>query len=352
MRWEVLTDGTRRGLRLHFIDEGPGIPDLKLAMTDGWTSGTGLGLGLSGAKRLVNEFDIETAGPGHPRHHHALEVTPRRRSGSRSRRPARSARCGARHADGEGRADEHARGEVAIVATELATNLARHARDGRLLIQALDCPEAHDGDPLDRRGPGHGRHAAVPAGRILDGGHAGQRPGRRAAAVERVRRPLAAGEGTVVLSRLRRPGPGRFQDRGAAAFRWAAICMPAPHEKSAATPGRSPSGWGCAVLVADGLGHGPLAAEAATGRRLFEEEWFETGGPVERAHRALTGTRGAAMAVARIGAGVRYAGVGNISGVLGGGEPSRGMISQNGTVGLEMRKVWSSTIRGPRASCW
>jgi len=61
VRWEVLTDGTRRGLRLHFIDEGPGIGDLKQALTDGWTSGSGLGLGLSGAKRLVNEFDIETA---------------------------------------------------------------------------------------------------------------------------------------------------------------------------------------------------------------------------------------------------------------------------------------------------
>ncbi len=61
VRWEVLTDGARRGLRLHFIDEGPGIPDLKQALTDGWTSGSGLGLGLSGAKRLVNEFDIETA---------------------------------------------------------------------------------------------------------------------------------------------------------------------------------------------------------------------------------------------------------------------------------------------------
>jgi serine/threonine-protein kinase RsbT len=63
VRWETLTDGARRGLRLHFIDEGPGIPDLQQAMTDGWTSGSGMGLGLSGAKRLVNEFDIETA-PG------------------------------------------------------------------------------------------------------------------------------------------------------------------------------------------------------------------------------------------------------------------------------------------------
>jgi serine/threonine-protein kinase RsbT len=63
MRWEILEDGSRRGLRLHFIDQGPGIEDLSRAMTDGWTSGTGLGLGLTGSKRLVNEFEIETA-PG------------------------------------------------------------------------------------------------------------------------------------------------------------------------------------------------------------------------------------------------------------------------------------------------
>jgi len=61
MRWETLNEGSRRGLRLHFVDQGPGIPDLERAMTDGWTSGTGMGLGLSGAKRLVNEFEIETA---------------------------------------------------------------------------------------------------------------------------------------------------------------------------------------------------------------------------------------------------------------------------------------------------
>lgn len=61
MRWEVVEDGGRRGLRLHFVDEGPGIPDLDKALTDGWTSGKGMGLGLSGARRLVNQFDIETA---------------------------------------------------------------------------------------------------------------------------------------------------------------------------------------------------------------------------------------------------------------------------------------------------
>lgn len=61
MRWELLRDGVRNGLRLHFEDKGPGIPDMALAMTDGWTSGGGLGMGLTGSKRLVNEFEIRTA---------------------------------------------------------------------------------------------------------------------------------------------------------------------------------------------------------------------------------------------------------------------------------------------------
>ena len=63
LHWEMLEEGVRQGIRIVFSDEGPGIPDLQLAMTDGWTSGGGLGLGLTGAKRLVNEFDIDTS-PG------------------------------------------------------------------------------------------------------------------------------------------------------------------------------------------------------------------------------------------------------------------------------------------------
>jgi serine/threonine-protein kinase RsbT len=57
---ESLNDGPRHGLRLTFEDKGPGIPDLEMAMKDGFTSGGGLGLGLGGAKRLTNEFAIET----------------------------------------------------------------------------------------------------------------------------------------------------------------------------------------------------------------------------------------------------------------------------------------------------
>src|SRR5215218_3522536 len=58
VRIEVVANGTRRGLRLTFEDKGPGIPDVTLALTDGYTTGGGLGLGLSGSKRLVNEFDL------------------------------------------------------------------------------------------------------------------------------------------------------------------------------------------------------------------------------------------------------------------------------------------------------
>lgn len=58
LRWEIVSANERQGLRLTVSDEGPGIEDLSLAMKDGWTSGGGLGIGLPGARRLVNEFHI------------------------------------------------------------------------------------------------------------------------------------------------------------------------------------------------------------------------------------------------------------------------------------------------------
>ncbi len=58
VKLEGLQEGIRRGLRLTFEDQGPGIPDIELALKDGYTTGGGLGMGLSGTKRLVNEFNI------------------------------------------------------------------------------------------------------------------------------------------------------------------------------------------------------------------------------------------------------------------------------------------------------
>jgi serine/threonine-protein kinase RsbT len=59
-RLEMVEQGGRKGLRLTFEDHGPGIADIDLALVDGYTTGKGMGLGLSGAKRLANEFEIES----------------------------------------------------------------------------------------------------------------------------------------------------------------------------------------------------------------------------------------------------------------------------------------------------
>ena len=65
VRLRSIMNGARRGLRLDFVDDGPGIANLELALRDGYTTRTGLGLGLSGSRRLMNEFEIEsTVGQG------------------------------------------------------------------------------------------------------------------------------------------------------------------------------------------------------------------------------------------------------------------------------------------------
>jgi serine/threonine-protein kinase RsbT len=60
---QKVVEGSRRGVTLSFIDQGPGIADVELALTDGFTTGNGMGLGLSGARRLADEFELDTA-PG------------------------------------------------------------------------------------------------------------------------------------------------------------------------------------------------------------------------------------------------------------------------------------------------
>lgn len=59
-RLEALQEGNRRGVRLTFVDQGPGIADLETALKDGFTTGNGMGLGLSGSRRLVNDFEIQS----------------------------------------------------------------------------------------------------------------------------------------------------------------------------------------------------------------------------------------------------------------------------------------------------
>lgn len=60
VQMDTLEEGPRRGLRLVFVDDGPGIPDVDMALRDGYTSGSGLGLGLAGARRLSSDFQIDS----------------------------------------------------------------------------------------------------------------------------------------------------------------------------------------------------------------------------------------------------------------------------------------------------
>lgn len=63
VRFKRMQNGTRMGLGMDFVDQGPGIANIEMALKDGYTTGTGLGLGLSGSRRLMNDFEIESA-PG------------------------------------------------------------------------------------------------------------------------------------------------------------------------------------------------------------------------------------------------------------------------------------------------
>jgi anti-sigma regulatory factor (Ser/Thr protein kinase) len=236
--------------------------------------------------------------------------------------------------------DERCCGEVAIVATELATNLARHARQGTLLIQGLDLPAGPTLELLSvDAGPGMADVSAC----LRDGFSTVGTAGNGLGAVRRLSAEFdlySMPAGTVILSRIR---SAAANSTASAEYDWAAIAVPAPNETVcgdawcvALTPG------GAVVMVCDGLGHGPLAAEAAARAVAVFHECppDDAAALIERAHLSLTGSRGAVMAVATVGAaGLRYAGVGNIGGVVTGGERARGLPSQNGTVGVQMRKV-------------
>ena len=235
-----------------------------------------------------------------------------------------------------------AQGEVAVIATELATNLARYGRDGRLFIQSMRRPEESFVQMLAvDSGPG----IADLQRSMQDGVSTGGTPGTGLGAVRRMSDDFdiysSVGQGTLVLSRVsvsRSKQPQR-------SYRWAAISTPAPHETVCGDAWRIVEKNGeLGVMVVDGLGHGLLAAEAANrAAALFDAEAgpSEPAGFCGRAHQALAGSRGAALAVAHVSmAGrVRYAGVGNIAGAIVGSAGGRGLPSQNGTVGLQVRRV-------------
>lgn len=225
-------------------------------------------------------------------------------------------------------------GRVAIVATELANNLLRHAGGGELLVQTLG-PEG--GAVIELlaidRGPGMTDVARC----LADGYSTAGTPGTGLGAVRRLADEFdihsAPGEGTVVMARFGK-GPGR---------RYGAICTPMPGETECGDAWHLVSdGNRIAAIVVDGLGHGSFAAEAAqAGVGAFASSpWAPPHFIMHLAANAMTRTRGGAAATVLVeGDAVSYAGVGNISGTLVSREKSQGMVSHNGTLGMPGRRA-------------
>ena len=237
--------------------------------------------------------------------------------------------------------DEAGVGKVALVTTEVATNVVKHGRLGEVFLRALVGADQPGIEIVAvDRGPG------MDVDRSLRDGHstAGS-PGTGLGAIRRLSDVFdlysAAGRGTVLLARLWSRPPA-----GSPARRVAIGGVTAPH------PDESVCGdaWaaattpeGARLLVVDGLGHGLPAAEAARAAvAAFEASpGLPPAATIETIHGALRSTRGAAVAVAELGGErICYAGVGNIAGaIVDGATATRSLVSHNGTVGHRMSRV-------------
>lgn len=234
------------------------------------------------------------------------------------------------------RLDESASGSVGVVVTELASNLLRHGKGGELLLQAIPSPTGPGVEVLAiDRGPGMDNVEKC----LRDGYSSSGTLGTGLGAVKRLSAEFdiysAAGRGTAVMARV----------GGRAAHSYGAICSPKEGESECGDTWRlaAEDGERLTLLVVDGLGHGAFAAQAAqAAARGFAANSVECPRlQLERAHQALQGTRGAAIACAswHDGRDVAYAGIGNISGRLIAAGGSHGLVSHNGTLGLQMLRV-------------
>lgn len=234
--------------------------------------------------------------------------------------------------------------DCSIIATELATNLTRYATGGEVLLRSYGENGSAGLEMLSiDRGPGMANLAKC----LEDGYSTGGTPGTGLGAVQRLSTEFDIFSnppgGTVVLSRVQGKKEKGLQEE----FRWGVINLPAPREEACGDTWRiAERGDELALMVADGLGHGPLAAESAdVAGKAFEEDPFRIATNfLTIADQRMRGMRGAAIAIAHLqkrGKALRYAGVGNISGSLKSIPPglSKGLVSHNGTVGVEMRKV-------------
>lgn len=228
--------------------------------------------------------------------------------------------------------DDHLRANASLVTTEICTNLLKHAQRGEVFLSALS-------DRLDPgveilavdRGPGMRDLASC----LADGYSSTNTSGTGLGAIIRRSSEFDAysepGRGTVLVARIR--------TQGAPVTTVGAVLKPMRGEEvSGDAWALTRAGENVALIVADGLGHGIMAARAsAEAISAFRRSKDQT--PIallQTIHASVRPTRGSAVAVAcidRSASAVRYAGIGNISGVLSGGSKSSMMISHNGTAG-------------------
>lgn len=247
--------------------------------------------------------------------------------------------------------DDMEAGKAGIIATELGGNLIKHAGGGELILRPLKQGAAHGMEVLSLdKGPG-----MASVGRCMEDGYstAGS-PGTGLGAVARLSHTCEVfsetEKGTVILSQLWGEGAAPYITEGA-------ICLPV------ATETLCGDGWamrdhadGTLILMCDGLGHGPVAAQAAEAA-IDHFQRSSQSSPAElirSLHLAMRATRGAAVAVILLEHGkrsLRFAGVGNISGMLTGDGRERGLLSHNGIVGHQIHKVQELTYPwSPNAS--
>lgn len=250
--------------------------------------------------------------------------------------------------------DEAETGRVALIATELATNGLKHAEKCEIIIARLS-PHDRPGVELISidRGPGMTNVDDC----FVDGFSTAGTPGlgfggitRQADEFDVYTQP---GKGTAIVAR--KYARAAATAKTAPSFRFSSICVPYRGEAACgdawSVRRNGSSLW---IVVADGLGHGLLASQASqAATAAFDSS--KAAAPVELLdvlHRSLRGTRGAAVAVARIeveDGRIRYAGLGNISGALLGGVKVQNMLSHNGTAGLEARRCQEFEYKLPEA---
>jgi anti-sigma regulatory factor (Ser/Thr protein kinase) len=230
-------------------------------------------------------------------------------------------------------------GRVSLVVTESAGNVVRHGGGGEMLLQPLSGPQPGLEIVALDKGPG----IADLAKALTDGHSTGGTPGTGLGAMRRLSSRFdlysRPGQGTAVLMQVTTRPPKDAEE----AVTWGGLSVPKPGEEECGDAWQAAAEGDATfrIAVADGLGHGPLAREAALAA-LTAGNGGDPGRALEDAHAAARATRGAAMAVAETSlasGAIRYAGLGNIAGVLLEGEATRSLLSMNGIVGQGVPKV-------------